>query len=98
MALHVKLWAFLLVAWTLGIIAASYGHPVLYCYGWQPMWRGFIQPYSSLALFISGIYLLYALASYGIASMEAVGAFLLIFLIGNLDGWARALLALGKPC
>jgi hypothetical protein len=80
------------------VIVYNGGSPWLYCYGWSPFWRTFLQPYTSLALLLMCGYWLYAMATYGVVSGKSAGALLMIFLIGNLDGWARVFFALGKSC
>jgi hypothetical protein len=99
MTLHVKLLGGLLLIVAIGEAAAMAGHPFLYCQVWKPfLWRPFLQPYASLALMLCTAYFGWALLTAGLLSLKAFGAMGLMFLIGNLDGWARTILALGKGC
>ncbi len=99
MTFPVKLLGFVILLVAIGEAAAIAGHPFLYCQVWTPfIWRPFLQPYASLCLVICGLYFAWALVSAGLLSVKALGAVLLMGLVGNLDGWAHVFLALGQSC
>lgn len=89
----------LFATWSVILLAAWYGYPFFYCSIWQPyVWRPLLQPYASLALLFMSAYWFYACVRYGLMSGTSAGALLMMFVIGNFDGWARILLAFGRSC